>query len=64
MDQHRHGPEGRPGCVVARRQGEHQQTGQIIGEKRQDEIEDAVEQGSDIWSHGVFSFRGRRPRIL
>ena len=26
--------------------------------------EDAVEQGSDIWSHGVFSFHGRRPRIL
>ena len=49
-----HGPDGEPRRIVTHRQGKDQQARQIIGEKRQYQIEDAVEQRTGIGSHGEF----------
>lgn len=43
-----HGPDGEPRRIVTHRQGKDQQARQIIGEKRQYQIEDAVEQRTGI----------------
>ena len=51
-----HGPDREPRRVVTCRQGKDQQTGQIVGEERQYQIEDAVEQRTGIRSHGAFPF--------